>query len=69
MTGIERRLEIDRLNKQIEKVLTPNIFTVNNIVVQLTKEIDKLQNECAKEGHHYVDGCCEYCYMLKSEDN
>lgn len=58
MTDIQRRTRIDELNKQIEGLLTPNIFVLNNTVLQLQKEIDQLQQDC---NHHYVEGFCEIC--------
>lgn len=63
MTDLERKEKIDFLNSQIEHLLTPNKFTLNNIVLELQKEIWELQAEC---NHNYRDGYCEYCY--KSEE-
>ena len=62
MTDVERKERIDFLNQQIEKCLSPNIFTLNNIVLELQKEIWDLQQEC---NHKYNEGYCEYCYKKK----
>lgn len=62
MTDVERKERIDFLNQQIEKCLSPNIFTLNNIVLELQKEIWDLQQEC---NHKYNEGYCEYCYKAK----
>ncbi len=63
MTDIERKDRIDFLNKQIEEILSPSKFTLNNVVLELQREIGKLQDEC---NHKYHEGFCEYCY--KSEE-
>lgn len=62
MTDVERKERIDFLNQQIEKCLSPNIFTLNNIVLELQKEIWDLQQEC---NHKYNEGYCEYCYKAE----
>ena len=62
MTNIERRLEIDNLNKQIEEALKPNIFILNNTIIDLQKEIWELQNQCE---HNFINGFCEYCYKAE----
>lgn len=62
MTDIERKERIDFLNKQIEECLSPNIFTLNNVVLELQKEIWDLQQEC---NHKYHEGYCEYCYKAE----
>lgn len=63
MTDIERKERIDFLNKQIEQFLSPNKFTLNNVILELQKEIWELQEGC---NHKYENGFCEYCY--KSEE-
>ena len=62
MTGIERKERIDFLNKQIEQFLTPNKFTLNNVVLDLQKEIWELQDSC---NHKYHEGFCEYFYKAE----
>ena len=51
--------------KLIEKALTPNIYTLNNEILRIDKEIDKLQKKCP---HDYAeDGFCIYCDKEKIE--
>ena len=52
--------KIDKLNEQLEQVLTPDIFTLNPEAVKITKEIARLQSQC---NHNFVDGKCEFCYL------
>ena len=52
------REKIDENNKLIESILKPNQFTLNNIVADLLKENQKLQQQCA---HKYEGGYCIYC--------
>lgn len=62
MTDIQRKERIDFLNKQIEQFLTPNKFTLNNVILDIQKEIWELQNSC---NHKYNEGYCEYCYKAE----
>ena len=62
MTNLEIKQEIDRRNALIREILSPNVFTLNNTVLKLQKEIEVLQNECS---HNFIDGYCEYCYKEK----
>ena len=62
MTNLEIKERIDFLNKQIEKFLSPNKFTLNNVILELQKEIWELQEEC---NHEYKEGYCEYCYKAE----
>ena len=68
MTDIERKERIDQLNSQIKEMLSPSIFTLNNTILELQREIYDLQNSC---NHKFHNGFCEYCYKKqedKSED-
>jgi hypothetical protein len=60
MTQLEIKQRIDTINKTIESLFTPNVFTLNNTVADLLKEYDELKAQCV---HSYVDGYCEYCYQ------
>ena len=53
---------IDEYNKQIEELLSPDQFILNNKMVELTNKISELQNQCI---HDFKDGYCKWCY--KSE--
>lgn len=59
MNGLEIKEKIDKNNKLIESLLTPNQFTLNNTVKDLLKENDELQSKCA---HVFEEGYCIYCY-------
>lgn len=65
MTNLEIKQEIDRRNELIKELLSPNIFTLNNTVLNLQKEIEELQSKCS---HNFIDGYCEYCYKEKEND-
>ena len=63
LTNIEIKTKIDNNNKEIERLLTPNIFTLNNTVANLLKENEELQAICK---HEYDDkGFCKYCYKME----
>lgn len=62
--GLEIKNKIDANNKMIEDMMTPNIFTLNNIVNDLLRENDELSKRCP---HEYESGYCIYCY--KKEEN
>lgn len=59
MTNLEIKEQIDANNRTIEKLLNPNMFTLNNTVRSLLDENAQLQAQCT---HNFVDGYCEYCY-------
>lgn len=61
--GIEIKEQIDHNNRIIEAVLSPNKFTLNNIVATLLQENSELQRQCE---HDFEEGFCVYCY--KSEE-
>lgn len=63
MTNTEIKQKIDENNKQIEYLMTPNIFTLNNAVSELLQENEELRSHC---NHEYENGFCKYCY--RSED-
>ena len=58
--GTEIKARIDFLNQKIEEILTPEFNVLNTKVVEYSKEIKELQNQCE---HEYCDkGYCIYCY-------
>jgi hypothetical protein len=61
--GIEIKEQIDHNNRIIEDVMSPNKFTLNNIIATLLQENAKLQQQCE---HDFEEGFCIYCY--KSEE-
>lgn len=64
MRGLEIKQRIDMNNMLIEKLMTPNQFTLNNTVSNLLLENRELQNECE---HEFEDGYCIYCYKAKED--
>ena len=56
------RNKIEEYNKQIELLLCPDHFTLNNAVVELSNKISKLQEKCP---HDYLHGFCRWCYKSK----
>ena len=65
MNGLQIKKEIDFRNKLIEEALTPNVFTLNNTVAGLLKEISKLQEQCP---HEWDNGYCIYCNKQKESE-
>lgn len=59
MTKHEIRKKIDANNALMEKVLSPNTFTLNNIVSDCLEENRKLQSICQHEVDE--DGFCIWC--------
>lgn len=66
MTKLEIRKKIDANNKMIEEAMTPNMFTLNNIVSTLLEDNRKLQDMC----QHEVDenGYCIWCDLEVTND-
>lgn len=64
MRGLEIKKRIDMNNMLIEKLMTPNQFTLNNTVSNLLLENRELQNRCE---HEFEDGYCIYCYKAKED--
>lgn len=62
MNSIQIKERIDFLNKQIEEFLSPSKFTLNNVVLEMQREIWELQKKCK---HEYEDGYCIYCYKME----
>lgn len=63
---LEIKKQIDYNNSLIEKLLNPNIFTLNNTVSQLISENRELQKKCS----HVFDenGYCIYCYLSEEKE-
>lgn len=59
MGNLTIKEQIDRNNALIEKIMTPNVFTLNNTVADLLQENAELQKKCT---HEFEDGYCVYCY-------
>lgn len=59
MLGIKIKEKIDANNAIIERLMSPNVFTLNNTISELLKENSALQDECT---HSFENGYCVYCY-------
>lgn len=59
MRGFDVKRKIDANNALIEKLMTPNQYTLNNTIRDLLKENEEYQNQCP---HEYEEGYCIYCY-------
>lgn len=57
--NIAIKAKIDENNREIEFLMRPNQFTLNNAVSKLLQENQDFQKLCT---HNFVDGYCEYCY-------
>ena len=64
MTQLEIKEAIDRNNKLIEQLINPSQFTLNNSVRELLNQNAELQKQCE---HSFIDGFCEYCYLMEEE--
>ena len=64
MTQLQIKEEIDKNNEMIEKLLNPSQFILNNTVRDLLARNTELQGQCQ---HSFVDGFCEYCYLMEDE--
>lgn len=56
--------QIDEYNRQIELLLSPNQFTLNNAIVDITNKISQLQQNCP---HEFEDGYCNWCYKQEEK--
>lgn len=63
MHNIEIRQKIDLNNKMMKDLMSPDAFTLNNVVADLIAENRELQKKCK---HDFIDGFCIYCDI--SED-
>jgi hypothetical protein len=66
MTPLQIKEQIDKNNKLIEQILNPSEFTLNNAVRELLAKNTELQAQCP---HSFVDGFCEYCYLMEEKAN
>ena len=66
MTNLQIKEAIDKNNKLIEQLLNPSEFTLNNAVRDLLVKNAELQAQCE---HSFVDGFCEYCYLMEEDTN
>lgn len=55
----EIKARIDFLNNQIQSILNPSKYTLNNVIVELSREIESLQAQCEHELDE--DGYCIWC--------
>lgn len=65
MTPEEIKIEIDKLNAEIEECFVSNIFILNSKIAPYQEEIMELQSICP---HVYDDeGKCIYCYHQEAQ--
>lgn len=64
MTQLQIKEQIDKNNAMIEMLINPSQFTLNNAVRDLLAQNAELQSQCK---HNFVDGFCEYCYIMEEE--
>jgi hypothetical protein len=64
MTQLQIKEAIDKNNALIEQLINPSQFTLNNAVRELLNQNAELQKQCK---HSFVDGFCEYCYLMEEE--
>lgn len=58
--------KIEENNKQIEQLLSPNTFILNNQVSALLSENKILQNKCH---HRFTNGYCDFCGKEKTSND
>jgi hypothetical protein len=61
---IEIKRQIDDYNRQIELILSPNQFTLNNEITKITAKITELQEQCS---HEFENGYCNWCYKSQEK--
>lgn len=66
MNNIEIRQEIDRLTAMLEEIISPSKFTLNNLVVEISTQIESIQSQCQ---HEFQDGFCIYCDKMNPEND
>lgn len=59
----EIKEKIDANNQMIEDLMTPNTFVLNNAILNLLKENERLQEQCT---HKFEKGYCIYCYKQEN---
>lgn len=59
MTQNEIKTRIDANNREIEELIQPFKFTLNNRIAELMSENEKLQAQCK---HEYKNCECIWCY-------
>ena len=64
MTQLQIKEEIDKNNALIEQLINPSQFILNNTDRDLLARNAELQHQCQ---HSFIDGFCEYCYMMEEE--
>ena len=64
MTQLQIKEAIDKNNALIEQIINPSQFTLNNAVRELLSKNAELQSQCE---HSFVDGFCEYCYLMQED--
>ena len=60
----ELKNKIENLFKEREKEFTSCIFTLNKRLIEIDKEIAKLQEQCT---HNFMNGECEFCYKEEGQ--
>lgn len=55
--------QINSINEEIARSLKPNVFILNNTVLELTNKIQKLQEDCPHKFDE--DGFCVFCNLMK----
>lgn len=63
MTGKEIQEKINFNNKKIGEALDPSIFVLQEEILDLMKENDRLREECP---HKFENNKCIYCGQEKS---
>lgn len=58
MDNLQIKEQIERNNKEIESIMTPELFVLNERVRDLIEENFELQSQCT---HCFEDGICIYC--------
>ena len=59
----EIKARVSQLTEELNRVITPGIFTLNGRVGEILDELESLQKRC---NHNFVNGICEFCE--KEED-
>lgn len=65
LTGEQVKTLIEVNNQEIEKLMKPNQFILNNKIRELLEANAELQKQCP---HDFKEGYCNFCFMREPNE-